>query len=368
MVIGMKQEEKKKNYYRLALDGGKLFRISLTEEYRLVGQGGGNFYYLAPVFDTLETGETFHRFRMEGQFDQCKKEVIVAATDRDLSDVFMQKDITLPEIMDTIKSCSHQRKVNTDDFLLHDLKGRYLWVLILVSAARISSSFQIDGFSVVFPQSSFVEYLPEVYQSGKDTFFYRYMAALQSLYVDLEEEVKNIPEYLDYEITNDEKLEVLSSWVGIQGESIPYTAKQLRKMIGDLSNIQSGKGTVKVLKKMLRMMTGKEPIIVEYFKRHDWMKYSSLEEQFERLYGGEPTSFTCILDFKDEKQENIPSVDMVKKIIEQFIPFGLQCNLVFLNENYNLDTHCYLDVNSYLSTPENADTSGFVLGGNYVLG
>lgn len=36
--------------------------------------------------------------------------------------------------------------------------------------------------------------------------------------------------------------------------------------------------------------------------------------------------------------------------------------------SYHMDTHCYLDVNSYLSTPVEADTSGFVLGGNYVLG
>jgi len=54
--------------------------------------------------------------------------------------------------------------------------------------------------------------------------------------------------------------------------------------------------------------------------------------------------------------------------IEEFTPFGLKCNLVYLNESNHLDTHCYLGVNSYLSTPVTADTKGFVLGGNFVLG
>ncbi|MFI3212038.1 MAG: hypothetical protein R3Y24_01715 [Eubacteriales bacterium] len=364
----MQQVEKKKNYYKLGLEGGRLFRTSLTDDYLLVGQGGGNFYYLSPVFDTLEMGETFHRFQLEGEFYQCKKEIIVAATDRDLRYLLEDEKTGLPEIVETLKTCSYQRKVNHNDFLLHELTGRYVWILICISAARIDSSFEIEGFSVVFPKSSFIEYLPEVYQNDKDTFFYRYMAALQSLYVDLEEEVSKVPKYLDYQLVDDERLKILSNWVGLQGDKLPYTPEQLRKIMTDLGSIQSGKGTITILKKMIHMMTGKEPIIVEYFKRNDWMKYGILNQQYEKLYGEEPTSFSCILDFVEEKQDQIPSVEFVMKIINQFIPFGLHCNLVYLRENYNIDTHCYLDINSHLSTPEKADTAGFVLGGNYVLG
>lgn len=364
----MKQQEKKKNYYRLSLLGGRMYRTRLTEDYRLTGEGGGSFFYLAPVFDTAEQEETFHRFCLKGEWKQCKLEVIVAATDRDLSDILENGNITLDEITQVLKECSYQRKVNNTDFLLHNLTGRYLWILIVISASQTDSSFTIDGFEVEFPQSSFVEYLPEIYQGEADSFFNRYMAALQSLYVDLEKEVGKIPGYLDYEQTDDDKLKILSEWVGINGENIAYTPTQLRQILAQLSAIQTGKGTGEILKKILALLTGKQAILVEYFKWNDWMMYSSQEQQYEALYGASKTSFSCILNYVAEEAQDIPNPDEIMKVIEHFMPFGLTCNLVFLRENYNMDTHCYLDVNSYLSTPESADTSGFVLGGNYVLG
>ncbi len=364
----MKQEEKKKNYYRLGLQGGRTFGMTLTEDFRLVGKGYGNFYYLAPVFDTQEMGESYHRFQLEGEFFQCKKEVIVAATNRDLREIIQDESLEISEIFEVLKTCDYKRKVNYEDFLLHEITGKYLWVLISISAASVESYFQIEGFSVLFPKSSFIEYLPEVYQNSQDTFFYRYMAALQSLYVDLEDEVKKIPSYLDYQMTDDEKVKVLASWVGIQGSQIPYTPDQLRSILTDLGSIQSGKGTIQILKRILEMTTNKKAIVVEYFKRNDWMKHGSLNEQYAYLYGGDATSFSCILNFTDEAQDQIPNPTNVMKIINQLVPFGIKCNLVFLKENNNMDTHCYLDVNSRLSTPESADTRGFVLGGNYVLG
>ncbi len=367
MNITMQREEKKKNYYRLGLQGGRLERMVLTEDFRLSGSGGGTFYYLAPVFDTQEMSESFHRFCLEGEFYKCKRNVLVAATDRDLRDVLEEESLSFLEISELMMSCDYKRRVNQDDFLLHELTGRYLWILVTVTAAQLDSGFTIEGFSVVFPKSSFIEYLPELYQNEKDTFFYRYMAALQSLYTDLEEEVKRVPSYLDYHMTSDENVTALSAWVGLQGERILYTPDQLRSILEDLGQIQSGKGTIYVLQKILQLMTGKEVTIIEYFKRNDWMRYSDLKEEFDILYGSDPETFTCMLDFTKDRTEEIPSVSSIMNLIDQLIPFGLQYNLVFLQETYNMDMHCYLDVNSHLSTPESADTTGFVLGGNYVL-
>ena len=61
---------------------------------------------------------------------------------------------------------SYVRKVNTDDFLLHELKGRYLWVLIRVSGAAVDSHFCMEGFRVEFPWTSFSGYLPEIYHEA----------------------------------------------------------------------------------------------------------------------------------------------------------------------------------------------------------
>lgn len=63
-----------------------------------------------------------------------------------------------------------------------------------------------------------------------------------------------------------------------------------------------------------------------------------------------------------------PAKEKLLQLMEDYIPLGMNCNLVLLDWSSHMDTHCYLDKNSRLSIPEQADTSGFVLGGNYVLG
>ena len=63
---------KKVNFYRLALRRGKMHRMTLSEDDRLTGFGGGMFCYLAPVFDSSDYEGTWHRLRLEGTFSNCK--------------------------------------------------------------------------------------------------------------------------------------------------------------------------------------------------------------------------------------------------------------------------------------------------------
>ena len=148
-------------------------------------------------------------------FYRCKYEVLVMATNENLTEQTEKAweegsspDLFWPE-------GSYVRKVNTDDFLLHELKGRYLWILIRISGAAVDSHFCIEGFRVEFPWTSFSGYLPEIYQeAGQNSFFERYMAVFQSMYEDLEQQVDHLPRILDYESTPDENLETLLTWTG----------------------------------------------------------------------------------------------------------------------------------------------------------
>lgn len=365
----MQKVQKKINYCRLSLHNGICSQMELSEDHYLTGTGGGYFSYLAPVFDTMEYSCTFHRFIMHGNFKDCKFEVLVAAADKDISESIFEEGITPKDQEQILKTLKYVRKVNTHDFLLHDLEGRFLWIMIGVSASRADSRFVMEGFEVEYPRSSFVEYLPEIYHNEKDTFFYRYMAALQSLYENLEIRISDIPWDLDYETTRDENLSELAGWVGINEARFPYTSDQLRELIASLQEIQTGKGTKKILVKMLRMLTGKNVYVIEHFKWYDWMEESSQQIQdFARLYGADQTVFTVIVDFRNVKPSEIPERRWLQEWIREYTPLGMLCNLVYLGESNHMDTHCYLNVNSYLSTPTHPDTKGFVLGGNYVLG
>ena len=364
----MVEAGKKVNYYRLALRRGKMHRMSLSEDDRLTGRGGGVFGYLAPVFDSEDYHGTWHRLRLEGTFSDCKYEIIAAATDTDLGEMLYNPNNSFSDWASILKEHGAIRKVNTDDLLLHSLEGRYLWILLVVSGARTDSSFRIEGFSVEFPQSSFVQYLPEIYQQeGRDSFFERYMAVLQSLYEDLEKEVDKIPQYLDYQTTPEENLPLFAEWTGRWNHDGSWSSGQLRYIISHLSRIQNGRGTWAVMEKIIYLITGKHAVVVEHFKWEDWMKSrSTLLEDYHRLFGNDEDTFAVIIDAAETEPE-IPE-GMLERRLEDYTPLGMRCKVIYLRKNSYMDTQCYLDKNSYLSVPETPTTEGFFLGGDYILG
>lgn len=362
----MVEAAKKVNFYRLALARGSLSRMELSEDDRLTGTGGGVFSYLAPMFDSEDQDGTWHRLVLAGDFSGCKYEIVAAATNADLQEIIVGAH-TPSEKLEILKKYTYVRKVNTDDLLLHELKGRYLWVFIQVFGARADSRFCIDGFRVEFPCQSFTEYLPEIYQQERGAFFERYMAVLQSLYEDLEQKVDQIPDDLDYETTPDENLPLFAQWTGNWAAGHRYSADQMRFLIRHLQEIQSGRGTKKVMEQMIRLVTGRYAKIIEYFKWHDWMrKGSGLLEDYERLFGKNEDTFTVMIDMS--VQGKPVSREWLMRFLDDYAPLGMHCNVVLLQKSSQMDGHCYLDRNSCLSTPVTPDTAGFVLGGNYILG
>ena len=362
------QQTKKVNYFHLSLKNGQTEKISFSNSFQLTGKGGGSFVYIAQVFDTDDLDSTFHRLKLYGQFEKCKYEIWVMACNTDESGVMESSEVSMADKLAYMQKFSYQRSVNTDDILLHSLSGRYLWVAIRVMAAAMESSFVIDGFSVEFPKSSFIDYLPEIYREDSNSFFERYMAVLQSLYEDLEERIEEVPKQLDYESCDKKNLPLFAQWTGLDENGKKFTPEQLRYLIAHLQTIQSGKGTTDVLQKIISLVYGKQAKVIENFKWNEWMKNSEYLEHYKKLYGKDESVFTLMLDCVYDEPENLPDKSELMKLISEYTPLGVRCHLVYLRENYNMDTHCYLDVNSVLSTPKIADASGFELGSNHILG
>ncbi len=365
----MVKTAKKVNMYRLALGRGRRYRMELTEDDCLQGAGSGYSAWLAPVFDSMDMGSTWHRLCLSGTFENCKYEILAAATDADISGELEDGGLTPADWTAILKRYTWVRRVNTDDMLLHSLTGRYLWVMVGVTGASGDSRFCLEGYHAEFPWQSFTEYLPEIYQEeGRDSFFERYMAALQSMYEDLEREVDSLPEYLDYELSPDGNLYRFFRWVGGCQGSSEFTPAQIRYLIRNLQKIQSGRGTKPVMEMMARLAAGGRGVgIVEHFKWHDWMKNSrGLLDEYERLFGKREDTFTVMVDMM-ERGEPV-SREKLAGFLEDFTPFGMYCNVVMLDWNSHMDAHCYLDRNSCLSVPELGDAGGVVLSENYILG
>ena len=364
----MVEAGKKVNYYRLALRRGIMHRMILSEDDRLEGAGGGVFGYLAPVFDSMDYECTWHRLRLEGTFSDCKYEVVVVASDENLEDLLLDEAVSFSDRLSLLKERAHVRKVNTDDMLLHSIQGRYLWIAIVVTGSKLDSYFRMEGFSVEFPAKSFVEYLPEIYQQeGRDSFFERYMAVLQSMYEDLEKEIENVPQYLDYETTKEEYLPLFAEWTGRWNHGNHWTPKLIREILGELQLIQTGRGTKTVMERMVYLITGKKASIIEHFQWEDWMgSKSTLLEDYHKLYGNDEDTFVVMIE--GTQKEIGCSERMLERKLKDYTPLGMTCKVVYLNKNSHMDAQSYLDKNSYLSTPENPNTDGFILGEELVLG
>lgn len=362
------QQTKKVNYFHLALKNGQMKKMSFTPTYQLSGHGGGSFSYIAGVFDTDDIDCTYHRLRLYGKFEQCKYEIFVMACNTDERPVMQDLGSSVEEKLSYMQNFSYYRSVNADDILLHSLKGRYIWIAIRIMGASTESHFLIDGFSVEFPGSSFIDYLPEIYRDSQNSFFERYMSVWQSLYEDVEKQVEDVVEQLDYECCDEKKLPMYARWTGLDEKGRKFTPGQLRYLIGHLQEIQSGKGTIAVLQKIIYLVYGKQAKVIENFKWNEWMKNSEYLEQYKKLYGKDYSVFTLMLDCVFDDPDQLPGQAELMKLIEEYTPIGVKCHLVYLRENNNMDTHCYLDVNSTLSTPKVADAAGFELGSNRILG
>ena len=94
----MMENRKQVNFYRLALAEGKRFRMELSDDYRLTGTGGGAFTWLAPVYDSMDQNETWHRLVLSGIFRECKYEIMAAASNEDLREFLYAEERTADQI------------------------------------------------------------------------------------------------------------------------------------------------------------------------------------------------------------------------------------------------------------------------------
>lgn len=370
----MKREPKYVNFYNLALLKGCSTGMESTQQ-RTLALNGTAGSYITPMFDTGDTGGDFGRLIVEGSFADAKLEVIVAATDetdavidgavQGLKDWLGSSHIPPAQKADALVHLpSHVRAVNTQDILLHDLRGRYVWIYLAVYPATVDCECALVGLRLELPKVSFSAYFPEIYQ-GHD-FFERFIAVFQSLLLDVERQVDDVPRLLDYHTTPDRHVEYLAGWLGIQNERRLFTPEQLRRIIADIDLFQGAKGTKRALEAVILLVTGIRPRIIEHFQ---WQspRFSPASRAIYRLLYGETANHFCVILDLTNAQLNISERNL-EQLIESYCMLGAAFKVVYLRRCSHTDTHCYLDVNGALSVPEIASIDGGAFGGHMTIG
>lgn len=126
---------------------------------------------------------------------------------------------------------------------LLDAVGRYLWIELELVGGEFSTP-AVDTFGAYFPRQSYLRYLPAVYREDEASadFLERFLSVFESVFVDVDEELKSFTRYLDPYGTSPEYVSWLGSWLAtVTDEELPASTK--RDLIGQAPALFKMRGT-----------------------------------------------------------------------------------------------------------------------------
>ena len=214
--------------------------------------------------------------------------------------------------------------------------GRYLWVAFELTATG-GSVPSIRALRLRMAGEHMLDYQPAIYLV--DDFTLRFLSIYNSMMQDMEDAVEALPRQLDAARTSEEMLRCLAQWVCMEpGED------RIRERLGTVLDEYETMYTVEGVKRSVRRLTGREPLIIEHFMVDPNRADCCNPALYLRLYGNDPYRFFVLLD-----EDTFASRDQMEWFLgrmQALIPAGSDLELVLLKQCVQLDWHTYLGVNS----------------------
>lgn len=225
------------------------------------------------------------------------------------------------------------------DFYLK-CSGRYLWLAFELTATGAESPM-IEAIRLWMGGDHMVDYLPAIYR--EEDFTRRFLSIFNSMYADMERAIETLPGRLDYEHADGEMLRYLANWVCVEDFDSPEQIRErIRTALSDYENLY----TVEGVRRSVRRLTGKEPILIEHAQVSPNRPDCADPELYRRLYGEDSYRFFVLLPedtFTDQRQRR-----EFQQRMEELIPAGMQMQMIQLKRCVQLDWHTYLGVNSWV--------------------
>ncbi|MFR5601854.1 MAG: phage tail protein [Lachnospiraceae bacterium] len=288
--------------------------------------------YRSRVFDSRERQTVWHRLTMEGLFfGEASVEVFVYA-----SDSLDQEE----------EACLQAVFRKPEDVLLHQVKGRYLWLKVIFTGQK-GREPKIDRIQIYFPKDTWIGYLPEVYQNDRESadFLERYLAIFQSVYEDMTRRIEDVPALFDPGTGPREPLMWMAQWLSVENINL-WNEEQLRYLIKNGVRLYQYRGTVGYLKEILKLYTGSEPLIVERHQLEPFFDGGKGEEELKSLYSSYPYEFTILLNVSQVDANNRDVI--LKQLVDMAKPANMECRIVPLKPYIFLGQYSYLGINSVL--------------------
>ena len=164
--------------------------------------------------------------------------------------------------------------------------------------------------SSVSLQSSYLQYLPAVYQD--DEFMTQFLLIFESIMKPLENSIDNLDLYLDPRMIPEPLLPWLASWLDLALDPT-WLVNRRRELVKFGAELYRWRGTKRGLSEYLRIYTGSVPDISEYIPGMRLEQETRLGINTRLGSSGEGHHFTVTLELNGSSEVN---TDTVKAIIE----------------------------------------------------
>lgn len=333
--------------YQMEVDAAGLHVIADT---------GEKAVFLSRVLDSREEEMDWHRLEIQGNereeaafrlsvYSSNNAGFLYEEKETAWEDLIRREDISVEEKCRCMAPYLRKQVISMDDVLLHEVRGRYLWIMLEMYQQK--ENIALHDMKISFPRQTWMEYLPEIYRQADDKkmFLERYLGIFQTMYEDLGQRIQESAQLFDMELAEGKFLNWLAEWIAIE-ESYIWSEEQLRRLLADGISLYKRRGTRQGVIDFVTLYTGERPFLLEAHQLQYFRKDRKQAERLHRLYGSNPYSFTVLV--REEVLHSVQKQKTLIQIIEGIKPVHMELNLVMIKPYIFLDGHSYLGVNSIL--------------------
>ena len=216
--------------------------------------------------------------------------------------------------------------------------GRYLWIMLELTATGVQAPV-VRALRLWMGGDHMTDYLPAIYR-GED-FTYRFLSIFDSMYADMDRAIDALSGQADYRHAEGDLLRYLASWVCVErGENEEELRERISTALPDYEELY----TVEGVRRSVRRLTGREPILIEPFQVSPNRPDCRDPVFYRRLYGEDPYRFFVLLPedtFSGQKER-----EQFQRDMEGVIPAGMTMQMIQLKPCVQLDWHTYLGINA----------------------
>lgn len=314
--------------------------------------------FICDSIDGIENAAKWGRFHLDYELDEemvvttyavalDEKEIPWKDGYVDLSSILQDSEIHAEEKVKFLETLGAKKNINQKDILLYELEGRYLYLCIEVLGL---GNGELKNLFVNNQGDFFLDTFPEVYREY-GSFFHRYMSVYSSLYMDFQDKIDNVADFLDMDTAPVQLLPVFCQWMGLDVSGDFLTEDRLRTLVREAYQLNRTKGTKETLFRVCEIILGEKVIILE---KNVIRENTQAESQkiYEDLYGSSIYDVTLLVHtYVPENQKS-----QLEFLLNQFKPIRTNLKIKFLDQKGSMDGHVYMDMNAQVM-----DTKAVVL-------